>query len=290
MKIVIRALLIVVWLISSGLAQDAIKGTYSYTYGDLESLVEARQTCKDLALREAIESYYVFVESSTEVENFQLKDDLVRSMSAGYAKNVQIVEQTEEGRTITITIEATVNAEEVKALVAEMVSAQHLSTSETPEDVASSTTDESGDVSSAFIVALTEYEKEIRTAEKEWGEKKYNRAIAALMRVKPILEKSQPPKENLYQWQIYEAITTRTEILTDLVRIEQQESQGNARRARMALRPLVKKAETLKEQMNTLKAMENLTTKQHQWRSAILGRCQAALELAAKKIIKSRRR
>jgi hypothetical protein len=56
-----RIIFIFLLFVSAAFAQDKIRGTYSYTYGDSESLVEAKQTCKDLALREAIESYYVFV-------------------------------------------------------------------------------------------------------------------------------------------------------------------------------------------------------------------------------------
>lgn len=293
MKIITRALFVTAWLISSGLAQDTIQGSYSYTYGDLESLVEARQTCKDLALRAAIESYYIFVESSTEVENFQLKDDLVRSMSAGYAKDVKIIEQTEEGRTITISLEATVNSDEVKALVDEMISAQRMSTTETTDDVTPETTvenEENDGISNAFIIALTKYEKEIRTAEKEWEAKKYNRALAALLRVKPLLNKAKPSQDKVFQWNIYQALSTRTEVMTDLVRIDQQASQGKTRRARLAMLPMAKKADTLRDQIKTLSAMESLTTKQHQWRSAVLGRCQSTIELAAKKVIKNRRR
>ena len=51
-----------------------------------------------MALREAIESYTVFVESSPEVENYELKEDVVKSLSAVYLTDIQIVQQTEEGR------------------------------------------------------------------------------------------------------------------------------------------------------------------------------------------------
>lgn len=97
--------------------QDIIRGTYTYTWGDSESLVEARKTCKDLALREAIESYYIFILSSTEVENYQLKDDLIQTVAAGYARDISIIEQKEEGRTLTVTVEALVDPEEIQQLV-----------------------------------------------------------------------------------------------------------------------------------------------------------------------------
>jgi hypothetical protein len=77
---------------SLSFAQDKIQGSYTYTYGDKESLVEARQSCKDLAVRDAIESYYVFVQSSTGVENFQTKEDIIQSIAAGYLKDLRIVE------------------------------------------------------------------------------------------------------------------------------------------------------------------------------------------------------
>ena len=43
-------------------AEEKIKGHYCYTYGDNESLVEAREFARTMATKNAIESYNIFAE------------------------------------------------------------------------------------------------------------------------------------------------------------------------------------------------------------------------------------
>ena len=82
-------------------SQDIIHGIYSYTYGDRESLVEARKICKTLAVQDAIESYYLYIESTTIVQNAVVQNDIVQSIAVACLKNLRIVDQKEGGRTIT---------------------------------------------------------------------------------------------------------------------------------------------------------------------------------------------
>jgi len=95
-------------------ADETITGHYCYIYGDTESLTEARETCKTLALRNAIESYRIFVETTTKVTNFALTNDVVQLISAGYLKNTKVVNHTEKGRVICDTITAEVNPAEIE--------------------------------------------------------------------------------------------------------------------------------------------------------------------------------
>lgn len=85
-----------------------IQGHYCYTYGDKESLKEARETARALAVRNAIESYETYVKSTTDVENFQLTNDLVQVLSASYLKDIRTIEHSEKGRTICDRIEANI--------------------------------------------------------------------------------------------------------------------------------------------------------------------------------------
>ncbi len=87
---------------------ETIQGNYCYTYGDKESLKEARETARALAVRNAIESYGAFVKSTTNVENFQLTNDLVQVLSASYLKNIKTIMHSEKGRTICDRIEANI--------------------------------------------------------------------------------------------------------------------------------------------------------------------------------------
>jgi hypothetical protein len=105
----------------AALSDEVIKGRYCYTYGDSESLREAKALTRTLALRDAIESYRVFVESVGTVQNFNLTNDLVQVISSGYLKNIQVLESKIEGRTICETIQASVSPEEIGDFVKKMV-------------------------------------------------------------------------------------------------------------------------------------------------------------------------
>ncbi|MFH1940503.1 MAG: hypothetical protein ABIL68_00235 [bacterium] len=187
-----RIVLMILWCVSVAFAQEKIRGKYSYTFGDKESLVEARQTCKDLAIREAIESYYVFVESSTEVENFQLKEDIIESISAGYLKHITVVEQKEEGRTITTTVEAEVMPDEVKAVVEKLVQNQRQKEEDEeknqPVVADTSPADEStGGKSISFLTVLSLYERREQSVEDSWRQKKFDSALTQNQTLQRIL-------------------------------------------------------------------------------------------------------
>lgn len=68
-------LLLIIFTVSNCYADEIIKGHYCYTHGDNESLKEARETTRVLAIRNAIESYRVFITSASRVANFQLTND-----------------------------------------------------------------------------------------------------------------------------------------------------------------------------------------------------------------------
>ena len=207
---------------SVSFGQDVIKGSYSYTYGDSESLVDARQTCKDLAIREAIESYYVLVESSTTVENFQLKEDVIQSVSAGILKEIRIIDQTEEGRTISITIEGTVDPDEVKQLVEKLTASYEEESKAEPSKIS----DTGGGESSPFFSALKVYEKRLMPIEKAWGQKKYDDALKEIQGLKSLLERYKPSKDKPFQWLVYQTNWTLTILMGHVVRLEHRQSQG----------------------------------------------------------------
>lgn len=98
-------------------ADDIIRGKYCYTYGDRESLKEAREITQQLAIRNAIESYRTFVVATAAVKNFQLTNDLVQMISSGYLKNMKTVEHTEKGREVCDTIEASISPQAVENIL-----------------------------------------------------------------------------------------------------------------------------------------------------------------------------
>jgi hypothetical protein len=70
-----------------------------------------------LSIRNAIESYRVFIESSTKVKNFSLTNDLVQLIGSGYLKNIKVLEYTEQGRTICEKISGTVVPEQIEKVL-----------------------------------------------------------------------------------------------------------------------------------------------------------------------------
>ena len=61
-KFFILLLLLLIFISSAESAEKTkISGEYSYTYGDNESIVEAKNICYSMAVRNAIESYKSFL-------------------------------------------------------------------------------------------------------------------------------------------------------------------------------------------------------------------------------------
>lgn len=111
-------LLILLFAISrNGFADDVIHGHYCYTYGDRESVQEARELTRSLAIRNAIESYRIFVISTSNVKNFQLTNDLIQMISSGYLKDIQVVNHKEEGRMICDDIKASISPEAIENII-----------------------------------------------------------------------------------------------------------------------------------------------------------------------------
>ncbi len=94
--------------------EDIIVGYYCYTYGDNETLVQARKFAWNMSVRDAIERYGVFMSAISKAENFDLTDDLVQNMSILYLRDIQEFEHTEKGKTICYGIEATISPEDIK--------------------------------------------------------------------------------------------------------------------------------------------------------------------------------
>ena len=91
-----------------------ISGEYSYTYGDNESLTEAKEICYTMALRNAIESHQTFITSTATVKDYKMIKDLVRTLSMGHIEDVEVVEESIEDRTIYYKVEGYVNPVEVR--------------------------------------------------------------------------------------------------------------------------------------------------------------------------------
>jgi hypothetical protein len=97
--------------------QENVKGTGCYKYGDSESPQAAKTVALDIAKRNAIESYKVFVASKTKVKDFELKSDIITAISAGYLYKLNIVKEDEKNRDICVSIEAKIDPAEVNKMI-----------------------------------------------------------------------------------------------------------------------------------------------------------------------------
>tara|TARA_Y100000294_G_C8491465_1_gene310942 strand:+ start:73 stop:795 length:723 start_codon:yes stop_codon:yes gene_type:complete len=90
-----------------------VTGDYTYTYGDSETLLEAKNICYSMAIREAIESNSIFISSTSVVTHSQL-NDLIQTISSGYLQELKVVEEKIEGRNVYYKVEAYVEPDVIK--------------------------------------------------------------------------------------------------------------------------------------------------------------------------------
>jgi hypothetical protein len=253
-------------------AQDVIRGAYTYTYGDRETLVDARAACKDLAVRDAIESYYLFVESSTRVENNVTKDDLIRSLAAAEVKNLRVTDQKEEGRTITMTVEAEVNPDSVRALVL-----RKAGTGESAPAAAADTSAPGAPGQEDFAVLMSRYENRFRPAQGDLDGNRSESATARLQALETLLREVQNRARGPFETRLVSALQLQRRILLDSQKIERSRSRNRGHAERMAARALLRDAKALEAVVASMEAIPNLTAKQQAIGRAWSTRCRALI-------------
>jgi len=97
------------------LYSKVITGEYAYNYGDSESLLQARNTCKKLAIRNALEGFTVYMDSKTEIKNYVTEKDEIISISEGIIQKVKVIDKKEDkvNNLISMTIRGEVDEDKV---------------------------------------------------------------------------------------------------------------------------------------------------------------------------------
>jgi hypothetical protein len=98
-----------------------IHGYYCYRYGDSESLLAAKEISYAMALRTAIERYKTFVASTSVVDDFQLRKDLVETIVSGYVENVEVEREDVQGRNVCTELAGYVDPEAVGDIIAKKI-------------------------------------------------------------------------------------------------------------------------------------------------------------------------
>ena len=90
-----KKMIILLFYVSYALGQERalIEGEAEYNFSDNETLIEAKSLCYNMALRNAVESYQIFVSSMTDVQNFQLRNDIIQTLSTGYLEDLTVVDE-----------------------------------------------------------------------------------------------------------------------------------------------------------------------------------------------------
>ncbi len=114
--------IIIILFTNAAWCADKISGSACYTYGDNESLVQAEQMTKTLAIRNAIESYSIFIESTSTVRDFQLSSDLINTISTAQVKGVKVLKRLESGRKLCYTVEGYVEPFEMQIAIKDYLS------------------------------------------------------------------------------------------------------------------------------------------------------------------------
>jgi len=100
-------------------ATEIVRGKACYRFSDQDSIQAARDIALSMAKREALEGHSVFIESTSAVENFTLKNDLISSLSVAVLRKMKITKQTEDlaNREICTAISAEIEPFEIKQRV-----------------------------------------------------------------------------------------------------------------------------------------------------------------------------
>lgn len=106
---------------------DRVSGHACHTYGDEETPAGAKEIARKKAQEQAVESHHVMVHASKTVENYQLKQDLVQTASAGLLTHVTIEkEEKKPGQTICVTISAQLSPLTFEETVRQQVTAKQV--------------------------------------------------------------------------------------------------------------------------------------------------------------------
>jgi len=151
-------------------------------------------------------------------------------------------------------LEATVMPEEVKQLVEKLVRSKEDEPILAGED-SSHVQETSVDKASSFLVALSEYEKRMNSAEALWGEKKFDGALDRMEKMQQFLDRYKPNQGNHYQWLMYQSIRARSLLQQDFLRVEYFESKRKRIRARANMNLVLRRVDELRSHLTKLEQL-----------------------------------
>jgi hypothetical protein len=92
---------------------ESVEGEGCYRYSDDEPPAIAKKKAMAIAREQAVSNYRVWVESSTKVKNFELKEDLIQTISGGMLYHIQIQNEIRKNQEICMSIRAELDPKEI---------------------------------------------------------------------------------------------------------------------------------------------------------------------------------
>ena len=93
-----------------------IYGEYTYTYGDDETMTEAKQKCETFAKRDAVQKFATYLRSETVVRNYQTESDDIIANAEAMMTDIKIVEENIDKNNSTIYYKISAEVDETKIL------------------------------------------------------------------------------------------------------------------------------------------------------------------------------
>jgi hypothetical protein len=106
--------------------KETVHASHCYRYGDDETFTKARETAINIALKQAIRSHRVFIESSTRVKNFQLEDDIITTTSVAMLKETTIEKEERKPQEVCVTVTASLNTNSAEELIRQRLVAKEV--------------------------------------------------------------------------------------------------------------------------------------------------------------------
>lgn len=106
--------------------KETVRASHCYRYGDDEAFNKARETAINIALKQAIRSHRVFIESSTRIKNFQLDDDIIATTSVAMLKNTTVENEERKPQEICVTVTASLNTNSAEELIRQRLAAKEV--------------------------------------------------------------------------------------------------------------------------------------------------------------------
>jgi len=94
-----------------------VLGVYRYAYQEPVSLAEAKKIACTEAIRLSVDSTRFFIDATSSVMDSQMVQDMAQKLITSSLKDVQVIEQSDKGRTVYCKVKGVLDLEDAKAVI-----------------------------------------------------------------------------------------------------------------------------------------------------------------------------